>query len=245
MIGLVSDLREKHYVLWAGLFGVAICQLLNQAPETFMVILQIGVIVHFMTDQQLIREVDRELVIPICIILFPLFLNLFFPGELTKDRYATGLVWSLFLISSFWIISERQATNEITWLPTTIITVLCGFFLAQSGVFLLKKYSREIFPFLQRYVLKTNFAMFSNIHLFALFAVIALPVSFFCIWKSRRPVLKVLLSLCALCGMYLLLKTGSRPSWLALISAGLVALPFARGKIRFYLFGVLSCVPLG
>ena len=254
--GPLSVLIEKHFLLWTGLFGIAICLLLNQAPETFMVILQIGVIVNFVKDRRLIREIDVELVFPLCIILLPLVLNLLHPDELTKDQYARGLVWSLFLITSCWIIAGKQIRNEARWLLTATIVVLCLFFLIQTGAFLLKNHRREIFPLLQghvskphlkalqEYILKTRFAIFSNIHYFSLFAVITLPVSLFCIWKIRRPFLKGLMSLCALCGAYLLLNTGSRPGWLALISAGLAVVPFARGKTRFFLLGVLFFIPL-
>ena len=260
ILSSISILFENFILLWIGLFGTAGCLLLNQAPETFMAILQAAVIMHFLKDRLLIQKLDRELVIPLVIIMIPLILNLFCQNGLTKDRYAKELTWSLFIITSFWILSEGLSKKNKSWLLTAVNSVLCIFLLAQAGVFLLQKNYLTILPILQNYFSKPylkaiqvyaargGIAMFSNIHFFALYAVITLPVSLFCILKSKSISTKLLLIFCSVCIIFLLLTTGSRPGWLALVAATLVAAPFAqRGKrllhlaILFFVLLILYC----
>lgn len=84
------------------------------------------------------------------------------------------------------------------------------------------------------YYYKANEAGFiSNIHYLALFAVLTLPILVYSIFASRHKGLQFLYFMAASGDLLLLLKTQSRPGFLALLAATGVTVPFLSPRFKF------------
>ncbi len=83
------------------------------------------------------------------------------------------------------------------------------------------------------YVFNLNSAgLLTNIHFLALFTVLTLPILVYSVSHTRHTGLRGLYLLAAIADLLLLLKTQSRPGYLALLAACLVTLPFFRPRLQ-------------
>lgn len=84
--------------------------------------------------------------------------------------------------------------------------------------------------------------LFSNIHYMALYSVITLPLLFYLAVEAESALRWVFIL--ALAGDFLLLmKTHSRPGYLALLASTLVTVPFLGPRIRVWVLAVIIIIP--
>jgi O-antigen ligase len=84
--------------------------------------------------------------------------------------------------------------------------------------------------------------LFSNIHYLALFSVITLPILYFLVMRDRSA-LRWLFLLVLAGDFWLLMRTHSRPGYLALLAAALVTVPFLSLRVRLGAVAVILLVP--
>jgi O-antigen ligase len=84
--------------------------------------------------------------------------------------------------------------------------------------------------------------LFSNIHYLALYSVITLPILYYLALNARAARRGVFVL--ALAGdFWLLLKTQSRPGFLALLAGALVVIPFLSARSRYVALGAVLLIP--
>ena len=180
---------------------------------------------EYVTQRKLLLPSNILIVIAIPVLL--ILLDALPQVGLSEKYYIKQLISAIFIIIAIWMIPVEWE-NKVPGLLR-----YCMF-----ALLLLASLSN--FVAVTVYSLKDGFT--SNPHYLALQAIMVIPVSIY-LFKIPNILSRTLLVLIIVMELYLLLVSQSRTSWLALVVACSIALPFFSIKLRLSAVVVLIFVP--
>jgi hypothetical protein len=137
------------------------------------------------------------------------------------------LAWSMVAATAVTLLPDRVGRSWSHRSATAALLVL--FVLVQTVAYEL--------------VTKKDWAgLFPNIHYLALYSVITLPI-LYCFALQAKSALRWVLVLAVVGDFLLLMKTHSRPGYLALLAAALATVPFLAPRVRAWVLATIIFVP--
>lgn len=151
-------------------------------------------------------------------------------GDSLNGNFHSVLLWSLLLVFA------------ITLLPTAIGNQRIDHRVICAALLLISIPIQIVAELLINH--KTGKAgLFSNIHMLALYSVLTLPILFYFALDTRKG-LRWLFILALIGDFWLLLRTQSRPGFLALLAGSLAVAPILSPRRRLLAFGASLLVPV-
>ena len=214
-------------LLLVSVYGFAISLLLGRGTYEPALYLCMLAVAGLLVWHRSVVRIERSV-----LILLGLALVLFVQGCAMAGGQLTGgfhtvLLWSMLMFTAVQLLPERfGACYRLT--HANVSTALLVLFVAVQVV----AYSLNVH----------KAGLFSNIHYLALYSVITSPVLFYRAAHAKT-VFRWVLVLAVVGDFWLLLKTQSRPGFLALLAGSMATVPFLSVRYRLVALGAILVLP--
>ena len=217
------------YALAATLWGLALCLFLVRGPyRLFLYLTTFLVVIHLLDSRYRNTLLTRPLLLLVLAALYPVLVTLAMPEDMVYRRYFTSVYNFLWLVMGIHFLSLHLRESGVGRFAEWIMLLLAIVLLVHLSAALLNL--TECGP----RVLGSECGVARNPHLLGLFAAMALPLLVHLAWWAPRHLRVPLLVLIGI-DLYLLLDSGSRSAWLAVIGATLLtAITLLRSRHRWW-----------
>ncbi|UCF90822.1 MAG: O-antigen ligase family protein [Desulfobacterales bacterium] len=179
------------------------------------------VIVNIMTGEYRLRSLPAPLLIATAICLYLLLLSFIVAPRQSHIRWIQNLVRMLGLVFAIHCLSRKRINHEVRAGTASVLALAVGW------------------QFAARHLFNLSSGTFSNVHYLAAFAVLVLPVIVF-FFGVTAGWYRFLFVPVAIMDVDLLLQTGSRPAFVAIVGSTLfIILFFIKGRRKWGGVGLL------